>query len=333
MTPSPRIDAHVHLPADTDASRALLEEAQVKVINICAASSRIGGCDAQRAWYRPLAARHPDRFAWVTSFNVEHFAAPDWAERAIAQLAGDFAGDGAAVGCKVWKNIGMELRDPATGDWVFVDDPRFDPIFRWLEKEGRPLLMHIGEPLACWQPLDPASPHYAYYSTETQWHWHGRDDVPTHQRLMESRDAIVQRYPKLTVIGAHYGSLEFDLGEMAARFERYPNFFVDTSARLVDMGLHAAADREAVRDFFIRWSDRILWGTDTVCDRPISAMDDTQREAHLGQVQRLLRKEWRFFATADDLNFNGRTARGLALPDDVLQRLFLDNARRVYAGV
>jgi predicted TIM-barrel fold metal-dependent hydrolase len=331
MNPFPRIDAHVHLPADSDAARDVVAQAQLKVINICVDSAELGGLAAQRGWYSELRRRQPERFAWVTSFSLEGFGAAGWAERVIAQLAEDFD-TGGAVGCKVWKNVGMDLRDPATGEFVFIDDARFEPIFQWLQEQGRPVLMHIGEPLACWSPLDPANPHYGYYSANPQWHWCGRTDVPTHARLIASRDAIAERFPRLKVVGAHYGSLEFDVSEVAARFERYPNFHVDTSARLADVGLQAARDHDKVRSFFIQYADRVLWGTDPVVTRPMSQLPPDQLQPLLQWLPRMWQKEWRFFATSDELHFNNVPARGLALPDDVLRKLFVDNARRVYAG-
>jgi predicted TIM-barrel fold metal-dependent hydrolase len=332
MIPFPRIDAHTHLPADVDAARDAFDRARVKVVNICVDSHELGGLEAQRGWYRELRCRHPERFAWVTSFSLDGFGTGGWTDRAIAQLADDFEAGG-AVGCKVWKNVGMELRDPATGAFVFVDDERFGPIFEWLAARGRPLLMHIAEPMACWAPLDPASPHYGYYSTQPQWHWHGRRDVPTHARLIASRDAVTERYPDLVVAGAHYGSLESDLNEVAARFERFGNFFVDTSSRLADIGLLTARDRDGVRAFFIRHADRIIWGTDPVQGRPMSQLSAQELETRLQWLTRMWMKEWRFFATDEQLMFNNVPARGLALPDDVLQKMFVWNAQRVYRGV
>lgn len=328
-----RIDAHVHFPADTPQAQQIVRDAHLKVVNVCVDDQELGGVAAQRQWYRALAIAQPELFAWITSFDLRGFPSPQWNQRVLEQLLEDFTGEGAAVGCKIWKNIGMELRDPATNQWVFIDDARFDPIFSFLQQQRKAVLMHIGEPLACWQELDPASPHYGYYSTQPQWHWYGRSDVPSHARLIASRDAIAQRYPHLTVVGAHYGSLESDLTEIAARFERYPNFFVDTSGRLVDMALQAGRDRQKVRELFLRYSDRLIWGTDPVCLCPLSQMDEQTRQARQSQAQRLWAKDWRFFATNDELNFNGAKICGLALPEKVLRKLFVDNARRIYVGV
>src|SRR4051812_17891856 len=99
----PIVDGHAHLPLDTAEAQAWMGSRELSVVNICVASSELGGLDAQREWYRKLHAAMPGRFAWVTSFDP---AAP--ADEAIAQLKADFAAG--ACACKVWKNVGMEMR-------------------------------------------------------------------------------------------------------------------------------------------------------------------------------------------------------------------------------
>jgi Amidohydrolase len=328
LCPFPAIDAHSHLPLDDDATRAVAEELGLRIVNICVDSKELGGLDSQRGWYLDLIHAHPKSFGWCTSFSLEAFGAANWADRAIAQLDRDF-GDG-AIACKVWKNVGMDLRDPVSGAYVLVDDERFNPVFAYLQKIARPLLMHIGEPMACWSALDPASPHYAYYSKNPQWHWHGRSDVPSHPQLMAARDRVIERFARLTVIGAHFGSLESDFTALAERFDRYPNFFVDTSARLGDVALLARRDYNATKEFFIRYADRILWGIDWVVIQPTSQLPLERRE----QLQRSLRHqyelEWRFYSTDDELLIDNRPTRGLKLSADVLKRTFADTARRIY---
>jgi len=64
-----------------------------------------------------------------------------------------------------------------------VDDPLFDPIWEFLAHEDRTLLMHIGEPLACWRPLVDDNPHYGYYSKNPQWHMYGKPEYPSHEAI------------------------------------------------------------------------------------------------------------------------------------------------------
>jgi predicted TIM-barrel fold metal-dependent hydrolase len=251
----------------------------------------------------------------------------DYAERAVAELEEDVARG--AIACKVWKNVGMAIRKPS-GEFLMVDDPLFDPIFDYLTRNGVPALMHIGEPLACWQPLDESRPHYGYYSGHPEWHLYGKPEYPSHADIIAARDRMLARHPRLRVIGAHLGSLEYDVAELAERLDRYPNFAVDTSARMDDL---AVQDPGTVREFLTAYADRVLFGTDIVCRAPLSGMDDGKRTAQLEYMESAYRREFAYFETGQPLTVCGREVRGLGLPAAVLDRLYHGNAAAWYPGV
>jgi len=326
------IDAHAHLPADHPDAHALLDALGVQVLNISL------GLDAAGAWradptsgeqpYQQLAAAGPRRFAWCTAFDPptlsdlqQPFA---FTERTIARLARDFAAG--AVACKVWKNVGMEVRDHE-GRFVMVDSPLFTPIFEFMAREDRVLLLHTGEPRACWLPLDPVSPHYEYYRQHPQWHMHGRRDYPSHAELIASRDRVVERHPNLRVVGAHLGSLEYDVGELESRLRRFKNFSVDTAERLIDLTLQP---RARVRDFFEAFADRVLYGSDLLFERAFSAMTEPERAAALTEMRQRLEQERAYYETENLLSLRGRPIQGLGLSPRTLQHLFEQNARRCY---
>lgn len=323
-----RIDAHLHFIGDHPDAIAMLEELDLKLLNITVAhgaSQEWRKIDAEP--YRKLAQTHPDRYAWCTSFDLPDFKESGYADRIIEGLDRDFAGG--AVGCKVWKNIGMDLKDPA-GRFVMVDDPIFEPIFQHLEQTHRTLLMHIAEPLACWEPLEKESPHQDYYRKNPQWHMCGRTDMPSHARLMAARDHVIERHSELRVIGAHLGSLEHDLNKIARRLDRYPNFAVDVSARTHDLTYH---DRDIVREFFRDYQDRILYGSDIVMRRPLSTLDTDQRQAACGKMRANCVEKFTYYDTDETLNIRGREVQGLALPEDILSKFYTTNARAWYPGL
>ncbi len=323
------IDAHAHLPLDTPLSRQMHIARDVRVLNICVASNELGGLDAQRRWYAELHAASPDRFAWVTSFPLDGFGQRDWADRAIDIIQTDYARG--AVGCKVWKNVGMELRDTQTGEYVFVDDPRMSPVFEALQRLGRPLLMHTGEPVDAWLPLDPDSPHYGYFASATQWHWYGRTDIPSHERLIASRDAIVERYPKLRVIGLHYGSQERDLPGIAERLDRWPNYMIDTAARLGDAMRNARRDLAATRAFHDHYADRIIWGVDPVLTLPASTMSDQSVREYTSSLSERYDLEIAFFSGDELVACGPIESPGLSLDAKAVELISQLNAERVYA--
>ncbi len=327
------IDAHGHVPLDIPEAADWLREFGISAaFNICVAHEDLGSLETQRAWYRKLSAANPERWAWATSFSLENFGTEGWAERAIAGIAEDYAGPGRASGCKVWKNIGMELRDPQSGAWVFVDDARFDAVFQWLEHQRRPLLMHIAEPLQAWRDLDPRDPHYSYFREEPRWHWFGRDDVPSYDRLLASRDEVVARYPNLPVIGLHFGSQEHDLAAVAERLDQWPNYYVDTAGRIGDLLVHAESDRDRLIHFFETYQDRILWGVDFVLTRPVSEYSPQEKTDLHNAMAARYQLERRFFSTREKFTVEGKTVRGLGLGRGVLDKLIRGNARNLYWG-
>ena len=317
------IDAHLHVVGDHPDTLAFFERQHVRALNVCVAESDVDWRRVEAAPYRELSERHPERYAWCTSFDLPTFA-EDYVERVIAGLERDFAAG--AVACKVWKNVGMEARRPG-GELLLVDDPLFEPIFAFLARADKPLLMHIAEPLACWRPLTEASPHREYYLQHPEWHMHGRPDMPSHARLIASRDAVVARHRDLRVIGAHLGSLEYDLAEVARRLDAHANFAVDVSARLADLMRH---DGDAARTFFDTYQDRIIFGTDVVMRTPHSQLSDAERARQIDALAASYRDHIRYFETDEVVTHGGSTARGIRLADDVLEKLYAANARAWY---
>jgi predicted TIM-barrel fold metal-dependent hydrolase len=320
------IDAHIHYGDDHPDLLALLDEFDLKLLNICVAHTHDDWPNQARR-YRMLAEQYPEYFAWCTTFDLPRFDDPDYVPNVIAQLDRDFASG--AVACKIWKNIGMEVKTPG-GDFFMVDDPLLDPILDHVSACGRTLLTHIAEPLACWQPLDEHNPHYGYYSRNPQWHMYDKPEFPSHERLMEARDHMVEKHPDLRVVGAHFGSLEYDVDAVAARLDRFPNLAVDISARLLDIAIQ---DSKKVRQFIIDYADRILFGTDVVMRTPPSEMDPQTRAHTLESLRQTYRSHFDYFQCAGEVTVRGRKTDGLDLPADVLQKLYYTNAETWYPGL
>lgn len=321
------IEAHIHFADDDPGFVALLEKYDLKLLNICVAADEFGGWRQMAERYRHFTDTEPERYAWCTTFDLPRFDDPDYVEKVIAELDQDFANG--AIACKVWKNLGMEVRKPS-GEFFMVDDPLLDPIFDHLAKNERPLLMHIAEPLACWQPLEVDSPHRGYYEENPQWHMYNKPEYPSHAQLIDARDHVVAKHPKLRVIGAHIGSLEYDVAEPAKRFARYPNFAMDISARLGDL---AYQDSEKVRDFFLTYPDRLLFGTDIVQWEPLSTLSEADRAAKLAWVDENYATHFAYFERTGVVNVHGRKTLGLGLPDNILDKFYRTNARTWYPGL
>jgi predicted TIM-barrel fold metal-dependent hydrolase len=321
------IDAHMHYADDDPDFLALLAEYDLKFLNICFVKEINVDWRAQADLYCQMAAEHPRRFAWCTSFTLPDFVNPHWHDEAMAALDADFANG--ALACKVWKNVGMELRKP-DGSFAMPDDPIFDPIYEHVAARGKTLLCHIAEPIACWQPLTGDNPHMAYYRDNPEWHMYNRPEYPSHTQLIAARDHLVAKHPRLRVVGAHLGSLEYDVDEVAARLDKYPNFAVDISARLIDLAIQPT---DKVRTFFLRYADRVLYGTDVVMRQRPSTMAPEERSTALQRLRDGFETHLAYFNHDKQVSVRDRVTTGLKLPSDTLHQFYVKSAQEWYPGL
>jgi predicted TIM-barrel fold metal-dependent hydrolase len=256
-----------------------------------------------------------------TTFDPFKFSDPNFAANAVRQLNRDFAWGAVAV--KIWKNVGMELKDQS-GQFVMPDDPRLEPIYKDIAAQGKTLIAHLAEPDSCWQPPNKNSPDYSYYNEPPEWYMFKQPDHPRTAAIIQARDHMLEENPNLRVVGAHLGSLETNLEEIGRRFDRYPNFAVDVAARTVYLTLQP---REKARQFLIKYQDRIVYGTD------LSLYDRQNTQTAEKTWEKQYATDWAFFSSDARLEYEGRKVQGLALPADVLRKLYHDNAVHWIHGV
>lgn len=318
-----KIDVHSHMFEDMPELNEMMRRNNVRMVNVCN-RGRDGHLETMHRIARELFQAHPDLFPFASCFDLTRIEQPGYAQEANAWLEGTFKNG--AVMVKIWKEVGLELKR-ADGSFVLPDDPVFDPIYAHLTRRGKPLMAHLAEPIDAWLPLDRQSVHYGYYSSNPQWHLYGKPEYPSHTALMTARDHILQKHPKLVVIGAHLGSLEHDLDGLAQRLDRYPNFYVDCAARTRDL---TRQPTEKVRNFFIKYQDRILYGVDTTWKPFLTgSRTEAQRQAFVSRLEERYRTDYRFFAGAGPMQYDGRMVESLALPRGVLEKFYHRNARRI----
>jgi len=205
-----------------------------------------------------------------------------------------------------------------------ADDPAFEPIYQAIAAHHRTVVAHLAEPDSCWQPPNPASPDYEYYKEHPAEYAYAHPEWPAKAAILAARDHLLAENPKLRVVGAHLGSMEADVNEMARRFDRYPNFAVDAAARVPYFMLQP---REKVRAFLIKYQDRVLYATDLV----VMPQDNTEKA--LQEWTSTYERDWKFFATDQTVEYKGHNAHGLRLPEPVLRKLYHDNAVRWIPGI
>jgi predicted TIM-barrel fold metal-dependent hydrolase len=317
------IDTHVHAFKSDPEITDLMTHLRLHILDICVADTHgiYAELDTETARAKAFVHASQGHARLCVTFDPFGFRQKDFARKTIEQIRQEFAQGAVAV--KIWKNIGMELQTP-NGQYVMPDDPAFEPIYRAIAKDNKTLIAHVAEPSSCWEPPNPDSPDYDYYKENPQWYMYLHPDHPRKEVIIAARDHLLAENPTLRVVGAHLGSMETDVDEIAKRFDRYPNFAVDTAARMEYLMIQP---REKVRNFLIKYQTRVLYGTD------LEFLTDESTADALKDWQETYARDWKFLATNETLEFRGRKVQGLQLPEPVLHRIFHDNAVQWIPGI
>ena len=311
------IDAHVHVFKTDPAFQKMLERLNLKLLNILVMDDSL----PHRKQLQPqidkafaLMRSSRGHISLCTTFDPYKFDSPSFDAEAIKQIDHDFAQGAVAV--KIWKNIGMEIKN-RNGDYVLADDPKFDLIYKNIVRYNKTLLSHQAEPDVAWGPPDPSDPSWSYYQENPQWYVANKPGFPSKQRILEARDHVLANNPELRMVGVHLGSMERDLDNVARHLDTYPNLAVDTAARMEYLMM---APTKKVRAFLIKYQDRVLYGTDldllTTANLPDALKDWESTYA----------RDWMFLATGDAFRVEGKQVHGLNLPPPVLRKIFRSNA-------
>ncbi len=237
-----------------------------------------------------------------------------------------------AGGLKLLKDLGLKHKD-TSGKLISPDDPRFDPVWQRAAELGVPVLWHCADPVAFFRENSVQNERWEELYRHPEWSFHGVDlshlpppknlppGVPAaHHQLIEARNRVIARHPQTTFLCAHMADLPEDLAQLDEYLTQYPNMNVEISARISELGRQPYTARK----FFLKHSDRILFGTDGV--PPV-----TELILH-----------WRFLETFDE-NFPYEdnpfppqglwNITGIGLPDEVLKKVYSENAVRLIPAV
>lgn len=271
------------------------------------------------------ALRHsfPENYAFFTTFPADSFNTSGFADKTIA-LIRESIRDG-ATGVKVWKNIGMGIKDPA-GKYVTIDDPGFDPVFRYLEENNIPVIGHLGEPKDCWLPEDKMTDpsDVIYYKNNPQYYMYRHPEVPSYDDQIRARDNLLKIHPKLEFVAAHLASLEWSVDELAKRLDSFPNMKTDLAARMYHIQHQSNSDYTHVRDFMIKYQDRIIYGTDI----EVHDINGTDPQRTMENIRKGWLAQWIYLATDSTLN-----VKGLRLPKEVIDKIYYRNAERYFLRI
>jgi len=318
-----KIDAHAHIFDDMPEFVEMVRRINLRVLNVCVYGSKPELLEAAEKQAELICRKYGPSFNFASTFDLTRRDESDYAQQVIAWLDQSFKAG--AVLAKIWKEVGMELRTPS-GAYLMPDDALFDPVYEHLTVCGKPLMSHFADPMEAWLPLDPDAANYSYYSNNPEWHVYGREDFPSHGRIMDACDQVLTKHPQLIMIGAHLASMDHDLDALAQRLDRHPNLYVDVSARTFSL---CRQPTEKVRDFFLRYQDRILYGADIGEYVPGEIPSREARIAFTEFMERYYRADYWFYAEKGRHTVGGREVECLALPQSILEKFYHGNAQRL----
>ncbi|MEO1083848.1 MAG: amidohydrolase family protein [Acidobacteriota bacterium] len=257
-----------------------------------------------------VAEHAPGRILIFTNIDFNDFGADGWTERAVEALRRD--AEAGAVGVKVYKGLGLDLKD-VDGQRIAVDEERLAPVWALCGELSLPVLIHTGEPSAFWLPKD-GSNERLLEMMERPRRWRGAPGAyPSFEDLMAEQHRLFARHPDTTFINAHFGWLANDLARLGALLDELPNVYVEFGAVIAELGRQPRFGRR----FMIEHQDRVLFGKDTW--RPEEYPLYFQVLETDDDYIKYFRKRhafWRLY--------------GLALPDPVLRKIYYENALRLF---
>ena len=318
----PKIDTHVHLNSQSTALTELAKADNFRMLTVNVNSpSRPIGVQFGLALYHTKSS--PETVDFLSTFAVENWASPEWSDKTVAHLKETF--DAGALGIKIWKNIGMVEKDSA-GNFIMIDDPKFDPIIQYVIDQDKTVLGHLGEPKNCWLPLEEMTVNNDrnYFKRHPEYHMYLHPEYPSYEDQINARDRFVEKHPDMRFVAAHLASLEGDVDELAKRLEKFPNMAVDMAARICHLQYQSQMDYDKVRDFMIEYQDRILYATDGGIE------GNSDPEGAKKNMHETWLADWKYFVTDDVMTapeVNGEF-RGLKLPKEVIDKIFRKNAVR-----
>ena len=322
----PKIDAHIHY---SYANPVLLEQAEkdnFRLITVNVETSTTPPIDQQESLAVELMGKYRDFIAYLSTFGSDNWESDNWTSNTIKRI--EASGEKGASGVKIWKTFGMQLVD-GDSNYVFIDDSKLRPVFNHMASHDMPLLAHIGEPKNCWLPLEEMTVENDrnYFANHPEFHMYHHPEMPSYERIIASRDRMLAEHPNLMVVGAHFGSVEWNLDSLTNLLVTYPNFAVDMAARIGHMHYHSSRDYEKTRQFFIDYHDRILYGTDMGTESEMATSGDGFHDNWYS--------DWRYLATdeAFESEYIGKKVKGLRLPKDVIDDIYFNNSMSWYPGI
>ena len=326
----PVVDVHTHFrfrfrhsPEQLDAFVELMDRNNIAVC--VSLDGQLGDDFREHAAY--LWTKFPNRFLIFANIDWQGDGAADdpatwachrddFAARTVAQLIE--AKQLGASGLKLFKQFGLGYQNP-DGSLLKIDDQRWDPIWKACGELALPVIIHAADPAAFFDEIDDTNERWEELHRHAEWSFPA-DKFPSRDELLAARNRVIKRHPETLFIGAHVANNSEDLATVSGWLNEYPNLYVGFASRIGELGRQPYTARR----FFLKYADRILFSTD-------GPWPETR-----------VRLYWRFLETYDEYfpysekEFPPQgfwNIYGVGLPDDVLKKVYHENALRIVPGL
>ena len=310
----PVIDLHSHhnLPLPAADFKRVVTSMDALNLRVLVNSTGESGAGLDEALRSIRASGYADRIVQFADVNFSRVA-PGFGPAAARQLEADVKAGALGLG-ELSKNLGLSARK-ADGTRLKIDDPELDPIWETAARLNIPVLIHTADPEKFWEPIDYANERWlelALYANRR----YQDSRFPSFETLMGERDRLFKRHPKTTFVAAHLGWHGNNLARLGKMLDEMPNLYTEVGAVLYDLGRQPRAARE----FLVKYQDRVLFGKDNYQPDEFPYY-------------------WRTFETADEYFDYYRDYHafwklyGLSLPDEVLRKLYYQNALKLVPGM
>ncbi len=254
-------------------------------------------------------SKYPERFEVWCGLDFSQYETPGFPAAAVKELERCRAKGAKGIGEIHDKGQGLRSgKSSAPG--IHPDDPRMDAIWEKAAELRMPVSLHVADPIWMYQPMDN---HNDGLMNAWEWRLDNQPNIVKLSGMIDILERTASRHRQTTFVACHFANLDYDLNHLGEVFDRNPNLHADISARYAET---APIPRFAAQ-FYAKYADRLVYGTDMGFDQRMYRI-----------TFRILESQDEHFYEAEQFSYHW-PLYGLGLSDDVLKRVYHENAAKL----